>query len=144
MLKIRPAQLQAFQQVAEAAFVGRVVAHLRAHHAGAVVRLPSGETTVAALPDDTLRELVAGGLTRARRYGIEWESNLTAFVVLMFTAAPNFDAHPIIQHVLTNPQTPPESRIDRLWEDTTEENWEAAEAAYDVNAWGLSATGGQG
>ncbi|HVF51078.1 MAG TPA: hypothetical protein VNA19_13370 [Pyrinomonadaceae bacterium] len=139
MLTVRPEQLQVFQGVADDAFVERTVEYLRKNHADINVRLPSGEPTVGEIADEQLRQMVRGGVARARRYGIQWESNLTAFVVLMFTAAPNFDQHPLIQLVLNSPQTPPESKIDRLWEDTTEENWQAVEAAYDPAAWGWPA-----
>lgn len=138
MLKIRPEQQNVFDPVAEAAFERRLVKYLRKHHAAAVVRLSSGSARVEALREETLAEMVRGGIARARRYGIRWESNLNAFVVLMFVAAPNFDRHPLIRRVLTDKEVAAEERLDRLWEATTEENWLAVDGAYDADAWGLS------
>ena len=127
MVRIRAEQLQAFQPLAEAAFVNRVVQHLREYHASVVERLP----------DDMLRERVRYGLSRARQYGLSWESSLTAFVALMFEIAPNFDEHPRIQYVLRDERVPPNSRIDALQERVSEQDWEEAEQRYDEDAWFL-------
>ncbi|MDQ3684472.1 MAG: hypothetical protein M3430_02560 [Acidobacteriota bacterium] len=125
MLKIRPEQIEVFQPQAEVAFIERLMAHLRQEHASVVGRLP----------DDVLKDMVESGLTRARQYGLTWESNLTAFVALMFEVAPNFDEHPLIQRILTDENVPPDDRIDVLIERTTEQNWEAAKEGYDADAW---------
>ena len=100
MLKIRREQFEVFQPVAEAAFVRRVVEHLRDNHADAVVQLPNEVILVKQIADERLRRLAKDAIARARGYGMDWESTVTAFVVLMFVAAPNFDEHPLIQRVL--------------------------------------------
>jgi hypothetical protein len=139
MLTIRSKQLRAFQPAAEAAFIDRVAKHIRDNHSDAEVGLPSGKTVVERLPDRVLRKMVESGVASARRYGISWESTLTAFVVLMFVVAPNFDKHPILQRVLSDREIPPDSRLDGLWERTSEQNWEAARGSYDAAAWGIDA-----
>jgi predicted NAD-dependent protein-ADP-ribosyltransferase YbiA (DUF1768 family) len=136
MLMIRPEQFEVFQPVAEAAFVRRVTEHLREHHAEAVVQLPNEVILVKQLSDERLRGLVEGAIERARGYGMDWESSVTAFVVLMFVAAPNFDKHPLIHRVLKDETAAANSRVDRLWERTSEENWEAVRKNYDAAAWG--------
>lgn len=124
-LIIRKEQMEAFEPQAEAAFVDRVVMHLREEHAEAVGRLP----------DDVLQEMINNGLARGRKYGLSWESSLTAFVALMFEIAPNFDEHPRIQQVLRDESVPPDSRIDMLLERISDQDWEEAERRYDANAW---------
>ena len=135
MLKIRAEQFDAFKDVAEAAFVRRVAGHLRHKHGDALVQLPNQVCTVKQLPEDILIDMVRKGIARARGYDVIWESTLTAFVAIMFVAAPNFDEHPLIQRVLKDDAIPPESRIDQLWDRTTDQNWEAVAQNYDVDAW---------
>ena len=137
MLKIRPSQFEAFRDVADAAFARRVAAHLRENNAEDVVKLPSGELALDELDDETLLRLVRAGVERARAYGMESESSLTAFVVLTFAVAPNFDAHPLIRRVLEDASIAPDLRLSELWGRTNEENWQAAADAYDPAAWGL-------
>lgn len=135
MLKIRREQFEVFQPVAEAAFVRRVAEHLRETCADAVVQFPNEVILVKQIADERLRAVVSDGITRARAYGMTWESAVTAFVVLMFVAAPNFDKHPLIQRVLKDERVAANSRIDQLWERTTDENWEAVRKNYDPAAW---------
>src|SRR6185503_14510257 len=124
MLIIRPEQFEVFQPVAEAAFLRRVVEHLREKHSNVVVQLPNEVLLIKQMSDERLDPLVRNGIARARKYGMDWESTVTAFVVLMFVAAPNFDAHPLVQRVLKDERVAPDSRIDQLWERRSEENWD--------------------
>ena len=137
MLKIRPEQSEAFQPVAEAAFVAEVVDYLRKTRPQEVVRLPGGPTTTAEIPDEILSSMVRDGIARARQYGITWRSTLAGFVSLMFISAPNFDDHPLLKRALLDNETDPNSRLDKLIQDSTEQNWEAVRQAYDASAWGL-------
>ena len=137
MLKIRPEQSEAFQPVAEAAFVAEVVDHLRKTRPQEVVRLPGGPTTIAEIPDEILPVMVRGGIARAREYGITSSSTLAGFVSLMFIAAPNFDDHPLLKRALLDNDTHPNSRLEKLIQDSTEQNWEAVRQAYDASAWGV-------
>lgn len=137
MLKIRADQFEAFKPVAEAAFVRRVVEHLRNHHSDTVVQFPNEVILIKQISDERLRAMAKEGIARARSYGIDWESVVTAFVVLMFIAAPNFDRHPLIQRILKDERVAANSRIDQLWERTTEENWEAVRKNYDPARWVL-------
>ena len=137
MLKIRPEHLEVFQPVAEAAFVAGVVDYLKKTLPDEVVRLPGGPTRVAELTDEILSNMVRGGIARAREYGITWCSTLVAFVVVMFVSAPNFDDHPLLRRTLLDKDTDPNGRLDKLIQNSTEQNWEAARQSYDANAWGL-------
>jgi hypothetical protein len=135
MLKIRSEQMKAFQPVAEAAFVRRVIEHVREHHSSTVIQLPAEVVPLKQVSDEKLYAMVETGIARARAYGMDWESSITAFVVTMFTAGPNFDKHPLIQRVLRDDRVEPNSRMDELWERTSEENWEAVNSKYDPTAW---------
>jgi hypothetical protein len=135
MLKIRADQFEAFKPVAEAAFVRRIAEHLRNHHSDAVVQFPNEVILIKQISEERLRSMAKDGIARARSYGIDWESAVTAFVALMFIVAPNFDKHPLIQRVLKDERVAANLRIDQLWERTTEENWEAVRKNYDPAAW---------
>jgi hypothetical protein len=141
MLKIRPSQLKAFQHVADSALEEEIVRHLREEHPYATARIFEGEFAVVDLPPETLRGMVKTGVARARSYGLTWESSIKSFIVLMFVTAPSFDGHPIIRRILQDEHTPPDDRIERLWESTTDENWEAVAQDYDPGAWGLAQEG---
>lgn len=135
MLTIRQEQLDAFERVTEAAFERRVLTYLLENHVDAVVRLPAGEFGVAELPEELLQEIVRSGIARARTHDLTWESTVTAFVVIMFTVAPNFDEHPLIRRALNDARFEPNARLDEMWDSTSNENWETARASYDPAAW---------
>lgn len=135
MLKIRSEQIAAFKPVAEDGFVRRVAEHVRARHPRAVVRLPERLTVAGRLEDDALLALVRGGVARARRYGMEAESALAAFVVTMFLTAPNFDEHPLIRRVLADDKIPPDRKIDRLLQSVTARNLKVVKDTYNPAAW---------
>jgi hypothetical protein len=139
---IRHEQFKVFLPQAEADFEARVVEYLKEEHWDELVRLPSGEFLIEELPDETLLTMVRQTASRARQFGMKLESSLMAFIVLAVVSAPNFDEHPLIRRILNDNSTQPDERIERLWDKTTEENWEAVEKNYDVDAWGLSAQRG--
>ncbi len=135
MLRIQQEQMLAFQPLAEADFVKRLVAALRDKHADVAVRLPTNSPTVAQLPNEVLEEMVRKGIARARQYDISHESALVGFVATMFEAAPNFDAYPPVQQILQDEKMPPNSHIDLWLDQATEQDWQAITVAYDPSAW---------
>jgi hypothetical protein len=135
MLRMRPEQLQVFQPVAETNFVNRIVDHLTAKHAAVVVRLGQQSTTVKQLPTEVLQGLVRQGIARARAYGLTWESSVGGFVVILFVAAPNFDAHPLVRRVLKDERVPADLRVKHLWHRTTAKTWAKVRERYDPAAW---------
>jgi hypothetical protein len=54
----------------------------------------------------------------------------------MIGAAPNFDAHPVLQWSLKNESIPPDERIKHLLDQASEQNLDAVKAEYDPTAWG--------
>src|SRR5262245_49870759 len=134
MIKIRPEQSEAFQPVAEAAFVAEVVDYLRKTRPQEVVRLPGGQTTIAEIPDEILSSMVRHGIAPARKYGTTWRTTRSGFVARMFISAPNSAHHPLLKRALLDNATDPNSRLEKLIQDSTEQNWEAVRQAYDASA----------
>jgi hypothetical protein len=124
MIHLRPDQLAAFQARYDTGLLDRIVQHVTVEHAD----------VVGGFPEPLVREMVANGLARARRYGLTWESSLTAFVALMFTVAPNFDEQPAIHRVLMNDRLPPDERFELL-QRIRDRHWRDAQHRYDERAW---------
>ena len=137
MLKVRPEQFTVLQQYAETEFVHRLAAYVREKHADVIVQLPQGPLSVKEIPEDTLRLMVRQGITRGRKYGVTWESALSAFVTLMFVTAPNYDEHPAVRRVLRDEGIASNSRVNQLWNQVTEQEWETIRKDYAVSAWNL-------
>ena len=132
---IRPEQFKVFEEQAEAEFVEEVVEHLLDEYPDVDVRLPSQALKLEEISRPVLRKLVRCALARARGYGMSWESSLVSFVSLMFVVAPNFDEHPLVRRVLRDETSGPNARIDLLWEEVSDETWDAVELDYDPKAW---------
>jgi hypothetical protein len=126
-----------FQPDAEEAFVGRVMDYLKEKHADATVQMPLEKCAVADLGDEIFREMVRGGIARARNHGIEWKSTLLSFVVLLFIVAPNFDRHPKARKFFSETETIDDAALENLMDEMTDEDWEAIEKRYDPQAWTL-------
>lgn len=135
-LTIRDEQIAVVEAVAEENFVNRLAAHLLAEYPGAEVTLPDGEKfSLAALPAETLYELVRVGIARARRYGMTFESAISAFAAVMFEISPNFDTHRLCQVLFNDEEVEPNGRLDEVLDVLTEKNWESIRADYDPQAW---------
>ena len=86
--------------------------------------------------DESLREMVKGGIRRAESHGFKIAEDQSAFVSIMFEIAPNFDEQPEIKTVLDDENFTPEARLERLWSPlVTEEAWEEAEKNHSEDAW---------
>jgi hypothetical protein len=141
MLKIRNEQIAAFQPVADAEFVRRIAEFVRNNHARSVIRTPQGPTLISRLPEAQFEKMVEHAVTRAKSYGLTWESSITGFVILMFKVAPNFDQHPAINRALTDKQVSADERIKKLLEVTTSSDWWEAKDSYDASAWQVLSKG---
>ena len=87
------------------------------------------------LEEEILLEMIATGIVKARRYGLERPEQLIGFVSIMFEIAPNFDEQPDIRAALTDPERAPTERYERLFSDPFAAAWEEADANYDDDAW---------
>lgn len=138
-LSIRQNQMDTFDASAEQAFRARIADYLRQRHSESVIQFDGRHASVWELDEKTLIDLVGVGLARARAHGLTWQSSLNAFVTLMVTVSPNFDQHPEVRAVLATALCPPDFRMQELGERVSQQDWEAAAAAYDANAWVPSA-----
>lgn len=130
---IRAAQLDVFQQRAEAAFEARVIEILQARYA----------ETVAGLPPDLLHERVRLAIARARAHGFTWQSSIMGFVVMMFELGPRFDSHPAFARALAIQVGDENRRIATVYANVTEEDWADALDFADPDGWtGAAARGG--
>jgi hypothetical protein len=126
MLVIRQEQIDALIKGTDEEFVEFLVGHVKQEF----------PEKAAERDEETLREMVRGGIKRAERHGFTTAEDITAFISIMFEIAPNFDEHPQIKTVLDDEQFAPEARLERLWSPlVTEEAWEEAEKNYNENAW---------
>lgn len=141
---IRQKQMAAFGEQADAAFIDKVVEYLLEFYADVVVHLPGHTALVEELPEDSLREMVRHGLARARAYRLTWESALASFITYMFTAAPNFDEHPLVRRVLLKDEGVPDLRVDLLAEHVSAETWRVVREQYDAGAWRATPEAGSG
>jgi Domain of unknown function (DUF4123) len=121
---IRHEQYAAFKQFAEKEFEKTVIAFLKE-------KLPE---SIKGLPPEVLLGRVRGGIVRARKHGINWQSSLTSFVALMFEMAANFDSHPLFVRLL-NDRTPRNLIMKRMLDLATREEWQEIKAASDPEAW---------
>lgn len=118
MLTIGKQQLEALKGSVQRAYARDVARYIRAEHPDAV----------QAISDEELLRRVSLGIARAESHGLTWDSSITAFVAMMFEVAPTFDEQPAISRVLKDESIPADRRIEALWERTTDEDWDEAEA----------------
>ncbi|WP_437296950.1 hypothetical protein [Sorangium sp. So ce426] len=139
MFKIHTNQMDVFREREKTNFINRLVDYLLHAHPETEVKLPENQKApLQSLPRAVLHAMVRGGVARAERYGMTWESNVTAFVVIMFIASPNFDGHPCVRRTLCRSETDPNLRLDMLWEETSDDIWDAVTTGYDASSWTLS------
>ena len=126
MLVIRQEQFDALIKGTDEEWVEFLVGHVKEEF----------PEKTAERDDETLREMVKGGIRRAESHGFKIAEDQSAFVSIMFEIAPNFDEQPQIKAVLNDDQFAPEDRIERLWSPLVpEEAWEEAEKNHNENAW---------
>ncbi len=113
---IRKEQMEALRAKMERDFVLRLSQLLRETY----------PELTANLSQERLVKRVEFGISRARSYGITWESTLGAFVALMFQVAPCFDEHSDIKSILGFSIVPPNERIDLLLKVLAPRQWEEA------------------
>ncbi len=88
---------------------------------------------VAELRDAEIMRRVRLGMDRARSHELNTEGSITAFVTLMFLVAPNFDEHPRIRKALDNQTADPDQRMQRIFQQTAEADWD--EAGENACSW---------
>jgi hypothetical protein len=125
MLVIRRVQLDAFSQKKKDRFVDRILEHLQSKY----------PESLENLSRQTIRERIHVGLKKARQYGFASKRDLSVFVSLMFTIAPNFDQQSLIQECLTDEEVAGVNRLNLIMSICSEEDWAEARENYDEAAW---------
>jgi hypothetical protein len=132
---IRAEQVHVFEKKVQTDFVTSLRDYLRGADAKARIQLPTGVHSLQDIPELVLTELVRRSIEKGRLYSLTWQSSLAAFVTLMFVAAPNYDADPLIQRTLTDPAIPASDRVQRVCQWATHQYWEQLRNTYDPAAW---------
>ena len=126
MLVIRQEQLDTLIKGTDEEYVEFLVGHVKEEF----------PEKTAERDDETLREMVRGGIRRAESHGFTTAEDQTAFISVMFEIAPNFDEQPQIKAVLDDEQFSPEDRFERLWSPLVpDEAWDEAAEKYNEDAW---------
>lgn len=134
---IRSEQLNKFQPEAEKQFVQKVSEYIRKEYSNSVIPFRTGDLEVKQISNELLQKMVRSSINRAIKHGIDWESAIVAFVSLMFLTAPNFDHHSVFQKILESSEIEPNLKIDKLTENSTEEDWQTVQQNYDIKEWYL-------
>jgi len=117
MLVIKKSQMDFFDINAEKSFEKRIADFIRKEY----------PNSISSIPEEILAEKVRSGISLGRKYGMTWESSLTAFVSLIFAVSPGFHRQPVIHSVLTNQKIPANERIKALFDNTSDSDWKEAE-----------------
>ena len=116
MLIIRRAQMLALDRAIDHVLIDRLLRHFRYRRSG----------LVRDLSDDELRAWVVLGISRARGYGITWESNIARFVFRMLDIGPLFDQFPPVRQILLKPTIPDEEKMLVIGNTITRAQWAEA------------------
>ena len=125
LFELRPEHVEALRPQAEAHFLRRLVEYIRRECS----------TAVEGLSDEALAKRVESGVARARTYGITEHCGLATFVAFMFEFAPDFDKHPHVQRILTDPAIHPDDRVHVVADQVSDEEWEAVETGSKNADW---------
>jgi hypothetical protein len=123
MLKIRPEQLEQFNQQHVDNMIGMVFRHVAERHPERI----AGLTEADARRDITLM------IDRARRYGIATIAGIGAFVSLCVVVSPQFDEHPKVRAILDGAgfgleSATPDARVEALGSLLSDIDWADAQA----------------
>ena len=125
MLTFSSTQLMQFEDRVVARFVDRLlVAFLTADVAGARRWGAPG-----------LRRRIAFAVGRARGYGMRFDTHLEAFTRLMLEYGPDFDAHPAVRTILTDPGIADAGRMDALAGGLARRHWDELAMLADDSLW---------
>jgi hypothetical protein len=127
-IRIRNDQIKPFDDQAEENFVKKVKSLVKEHRGYVTDNYTEAELDI----------MVANGIERARKHGIESELAIFRFVDVMFGVAPNFDEHSIPESFLAPGETHPDERVSTMINLMTAMDWEEVKKIYDPSAWGLS------
>lgn len=126
LVHLRDSQLKLCAEAIDRDLVKVIYWHLRNHHSRPVQFLDRGH----------LEARLRVAIRQARHYGLGTISDLAGFAALMFELAPNFDEHPSFKRVLEDPSIKSDTKMRRLSQVISDQEWSQAAALYDRNYWG--------
>lgn len=114
MLVIRQEQRDVFNDVNDIEFIKRLKEILRDKY----------PEESYEYNDESLEEMIRQGFYRARKdYGMRWETALGDFCGLKLQLGEHFDEEPQIHYYLTEESVPPDQRINRMFAQIPEKDW---------------------
>ena len=125
LVQLRDSQLKLCAEAIDRDLVKVIYWHMRNHHS----------RPVQFLSRDRLEERLRIAIRQARRYGLGTISDLAGFAALMFELAPNFDAHPSFKRILEDSSIAIDSKMKRLSQVISDQEWSEAAASYDRDYW---------
>jgi hypothetical protein len=111
--------------VGDPAFIDRVVFHFKRYRIDYVHHLA----------DHVLRRRIVHGIEKGRSYGLTWEYSLTVFVAHMFGINPEWHLQPALHRALVDEALAPDLRMDALFGQVTDDDWEEAAVHCDAEAY---------
>jgi hypothetical protein len=135
VILIRAAQIYAIRGSNYAELIEHVCRRLRDVHGRVTVTRPGETTTIAALPESELHELVRDSLVCALDHGLIEAPALAAFIVTRFVAAPNFTEHPAVRVWLEDTRRRPDDRVRQLVQRLTPREWRDIRRSYRPDGW---------
>ena len=120
MLRIRQAQIDAFEAIALENLPLEIVTSLR----------NSFSAAIAGMPEEALAIRVREAIRKARSHGLERNRDVEIFVILMFAIGWQFDEAEPFRTILLS--TPSWQAIGAMFSEATGAHWAAAAAAVAV------------
>ena len=125
MFRVRKKQLE---ELALKRFIDKVEAALLGYWLGRRVFEQDKSST-------PLRAMIAHGLAVARSYGLETEQELVLFVTHMIEVNPEFHRQPHFNRLLKDRSLSFRERSDKLLQEVTAAEWNAAARMVDAHAY---------
>lgn len=134
-MRIRAEQLEPFLKAADDTDRHGLCDVIRQTQGDTVVRLPSRTCRVSELDNAELRTLTDASLEIAKSFGLDRGADQSAFTAVRFAAAPNFHEHEAVTAILGQPGRTSAMKLEALWRDTTEQDWDEIVQRYDPASW---------
>lgn len=129
MPKLRQDQFDTWLQAEPDQFIESALRHI-------VETMPE---EVRGIPLRLVVAMIEVAVQRARRHGLQSDSQVMGFVAVMFEVSPNFDEQPVLRAILSGPRLTPAQRWEAIFANTTELSaaWERAAHPnfYDPQVW---------
>ncbi len=125
LVQLRDSQLKLCAEAIDRDLVKVLYWHLRNHHSRPVQFIDRGH----------LEARLKVAIRRARHYGLGTISDLAGYAALMFELAPNFDQHPSFRSVLEDPSLSGDTKMRKLSQTISDQEWSQAAALYDREYW---------